>query len=70
MRDGSEGGDWRRIQYGSVPGFLAHCCEVHHGDSLTGAFQLVNFEAAGAYNNEQTYTLTLESGGSLTLGTA
>lgn len=41
-----------------------------NGDVLEGPFQLVHFEAAGDYNGEQTYQLTLESGGNLTLTTA
>ncbi len=41
-----------------------------NGDTLEGPFQLVQFEAAGNYNDEQTYQLSLESGGSLTFTTA
>lgn len=37
-----------------------------NGDILEGPFQLVHFEAAGDYNNEQTYQINLESGGALT----
>jgi TP901-1 family phage major tail protein len=37
-----------------------------NGDILEGAFQLVQFEASGDYNGEQTYQLSLESGGALT----
>jgi TP901-1 family phage major tail protein len=40
-----------------------------NGDTLEGPFQLVQFEAAGDYNNEQTYQLTFESGGTLTFTT-
>lgn len=36
-----------------------------NGDTLEGPFQLVQFEAAGDYNNEQTYQLSFESGGAL-----
>ncbi|NDE91387.1 MAG: phage tail protein [Alphaproteobacteria bacterium] len=41
-----------------------------NGDVLEGPFQLVQFEAAGDYNNEQTYQLSFESGGALTFTTA
>lgn len=37
-----------------------------NGDTLEGPFQLVQFEASGDYNNEQTYQLSFESGGALT----
>lgn len=40
--------------------------EFDNGDVITGKFQLVNFEATGDYNREQTYALTLESAGQLT----
>ena len=40
-----------------------------NGDILEGSFQLVQFEAAGDYNGEQTYQLSFESGGSLTFTT-
>lgn len=40
-----------------------------NGDILEGGFQLVQFEASGDYNGEQTYQLTLESGGALTFTT-
>lgn len=40
--------------------------EFDNGDVITGAFQLTRFEAAGDYNREQTYALTLESAGELT----
>jgi TP901-1 family phage major tail protein len=36
-----------------------------NGDVLEGPFQIVQFEAAGNYNDEQTYQLALESAGSL-----
>jgi TP901-1 family phage major tail protein len=37
-----------------------------NGDVLEGLFQLVHFEAAGDYNNEQTYQISFESAGALT----
>lgn len=40
-----------------------------NGNTLEGPFQIVQFEAAGDYNNEQTYQLSLESGGSLAFTT-
>ena len=40
--------------------------EFDNGDTIVGAFQLTRFEAAGAYDKEQTYALTLESAGELT----
>lgn len=40
--------------------------EFDNGDSIVGPFQLVQFEATGEYNKEQTYALTLESAGELT----
>ena len=40
--------------------------EFDNGDSIVGPFQLTQFEAAGDYNKEQTYSLTLESAGELT----
>ena len=40
-----------------------------NGDILEGAFQLVQFEASGDYDGEQTYQLALESGGALTFTT-
>jgi TP901-1 family phage major tail protein len=40
-----------------------------NGDLLAGPFQIVQFEAAGNYNEEQTYQLSLESGGSLAFTT-
>jgi TP901-1 family phage major tail protein len=40
-----------------------------NGDTLEGPFQIVQFEAAGDYNGEQTYQLSFESGGSLAYGT-
>ncbi len=40
-----------------------------NGDILEGSFQLVHFEAAGDYNGEQTYQISLESGAALTFTT-
>lgn len=40
-----------------------------NGDVLEGPFQLVQFEATGDYNNEQTYQLSFESAGALTFTT-
>jgi TP901-1 family phage major tail protein len=37
-----------------------------NGDILEGPFQIVQFEASGDYNNEQTYQISFESGGALT----
>lgn len=36
------------------------------GDTLDASFQLTVFEAAGSHNGEQTYSITLESSGSVT----
>jgi TP901-1 family phage major tail protein len=41
--------------------------EFDNGDTLEGPFQIVSFEAAGEYNGLQTYSLRLESGGSIAL---
>lgn len=40
--------------------------EFDNGDVIAGLFQLAQFEAAGDYDGEQTYRLTLESAGELT----
>jgi TP901-1 family phage major tail protein len=40
-----------------------------NGDQLSGPFQIVQFEAAGNYNDEQTWQIGFESGGALTLTT-
>jgi TP901-1 family phage major tail protein len=40
-----------------------------NGDTLAGSFQCASFEAAGEHGGEQTYELTLESSGVLTLTT-
>lgn len=41
--------------------------EFDNGDVIEGSFQCVSFEATGDYNGEQTYSLTLESSGTLSL---
>jgi TP901-1 family phage major tail protein len=38
-----------------------------NGDKLEGSFQCASFEAAGEHDGEQTYSLTLESAGAITL---
>lgn len=38
-----------------------------NGDTLTGDFQLTQYEAKGEYNGTQTYAMTWESAGALTL---
>lgn len=48
----------------------AYRLEFDNGDVIEGSFQTTQFEAAGDYNGEQTYSLTLESSGSLTLTAA
>lgn len=45
----------------------AYRLEFDNGDVIEGSFQTTQFEAAGDYNGEQTYSLTLESSGSLTV---
>jgi TP901-1 family phage major tail protein len=37
---------------------------------ITGKFQMTQFEGAGEYNGEQTYSITLESGDDITFATA
>lgn len=37
------------------------------GDKLDGSFQVTRFEMAGEYNGVQTYAMTLESSGDVTL---
>jgi len=44
--------------------------EFDNGDVIEGSFQLASFEAMGDYNGEQTYALTLESSGTLTVTAA
>ncbi len=41
--------------------------EFDNGDIIEGSFQITAFEASGDYNGEQTYSLTLESSGSMTV---
>ncbi len=48
----------------------AYTISFDNGDTLAGPFQIVQFEAAGNYNNEQTWRLGLESGGSLAFSAA
>ncbi len=48
----------------------AYRLEFDNGDVIEGSFQCVSFEAAGDYNGEQTYSLQLESSGSLTVSAA
>jgi TP901-1 family phage major tail protein len=43
--------------------------EFDNGDVIEGAFQITSFEAVGDYNGEQTYSITLDSSGALTLTT-
>ena len=40
--------------------------EFDNGDNITGKFQLTSFDASGAFDGEQVYSLTFESGGALT----
>jgi TP901-1 family phage major tail protein len=44
--------------------------EFDNGDVIEGSFQCTSFEATGDYNGEQTYSLQLESSGSLTVTAA
>lgn len=39
------------------------------GRTYTGLYKITSFERTGGYNNEQTYSLSLESSGSITTGT-
>lgn len=39
--------------------------EFDNGDIVEGSFQITAFEASGDYNGEQTYSMTLESSGSM-----
>lgn len=48
----------------------AYRLEFDNGDVIEGSFQLTSFEATGDYNGEQTYALTLESSGTLTVTAA
>lgn len=47
----------------------AYRLEFDNGDVIEGSFQTTQFEAAGDYNGEQTYALTLESSGTLAVTT-
>jgi len=38
-----------------------------NGDKISGSFQVTNFQAGGEYNGEQTYSISLESSGALTV---
>ena len=44
--------------------------EFDNADVIEGSFQLTSFEVAGDYNGEQTYNLSLESSGALTVTAA
>jgi TP901-1 family phage major tail protein len=44
--------------------------EFDNGDVIEGSFQCTSFEATGDYNGEQTYSLQLESSGTLTVSAA
>ncbi len=44
--------------------------EFDNGDVLEGSFQIVNFEASGQYDKEQTYNISLESAGAITFTAA
>jgi len=48
----------------------AYRLEFDNADVIEGNFQLTSFEVSGDYNGEQTYALTLESSGTLTLTAA
>lgn len=48
----------------------AYRLEFDNGDVIEGSFQCVSFEATGDYNGEQTYSLQLESSGSLSVTAA
>jgi len=38
-----------------------------NGDKISGSFQVTSFQASGEYNGEQTYSISLESSGTLTV---
>ena len=44
--------------------------EFESGDTYTGDFQIGNFEHAGDYNGEVTYSMTLESSGAVVFAAA
>lgn len=48
----------------------AYRLEFDNADVIEGSFQLTQFEVAGDYNGEQTYSLTLESSGALSVSAA
>lgn len=48
----------------------AYAVVFDDGDSIEGDFQVTQMQAAGEYNKEQTYSITLESSGSLTVTSA
>lgn len=48
----------------------AYRLEFDNADIIEGNFQVTQFEVTGDYNGEQTYALTLESSGALTLTAA
>lgn len=41
-----------------------------NGDALTGAFQITNYQRAGAYDGEENFAITLASAGEITFTTA
>lgn len=41
-----------------------------NGDTIDGNFQVTQFQAGGEYNKEQTFSVTLESSGTLTVTAA
>lgn len=41
--------------------------DADSGRSYTGAFKITSFERGGAYNAEQTYSVSLESSGAITI---
>lgn len=45
----------------------AYTLEFDNGDTITGSFQMTSFGGAGAYNDAQTYEMSLESSGDFTL---
>ncbi len=44
--------------------------EFESGDTYTGSFQVTNFEHAGEFNGEVTYSITLESSGVIVFAAA
>ncbi len=41
-----------------------------NGDAIDGSFQVTQYQAGGEYNKEQTFSITLESSGALTVTAA